>query len=262
MKEIRDKNIWITGASSGVGRALVELLVSRNNFVIVSSRARDKLLELQKISPSRIRVLDCDVGNDEDMARAKVALAELTDQLDFVVACAGTCEYDDDLRLDSASYRRVFDANFFGVVNTLRLALPHLMRAASPAQQPVFAAVGSLSSLVGYPRAEAYGASKAALGYFLDAVRADTSRVPLRIVHIRPGFVDTPLTATNDFSMPLLMSPEDAAERILAGLEAGHSQIDFPRRLSWPLRFLGCFRSLWFRFFAPKITRIYKLRFH
>ncbi|MFV8783718.1 SDR family NAD(P)-dependent oxidoreductase [Microbulbifer sp. SA54] len=262
MWEIRDKNIWITGASSGVGQALVKLLVKRNNFIIVSSRSRTKLLELQMLAPTRIRVLDCDVGNDEDMVRAQRALSELTDQLDLVIACAGTCEYDDGLQLDIASYRRVFDANFFGVVNTLRLALPHLARAMSPAQKPVFAAVGSLSSVVGFPRAEAYGASKAALGYFLDAVRADTSRVALSIVHIRPGFVDTPLTSTNDFSMPFLMSPESAAERILSGLEAGHKQIDFPRRLSLPLRFLGFFRTLWFRFCAPKITRIYKLRFH
>ena len=257
---IRDMNIWVTGASSGIGQALVRRLVDSNNFVIVSSRSRDALLELQKLAPNRIRVLDCDVGNDADMERAGQALAGLTDQLDLVIACAGVCEYDDDLQLDPASYRRVFNANFFGVVNTLRQALPLLSRRKAPPQRPIFAAVGSLSSTVGFPRAEAYGASKAALGYFLDSVRADTSRVPLRVVHIRPGFIATPLTEENDFSMPFLMTPEQAAERILSGLESGASVIDFPRRLSWPLRFLGCFRSLWFRVFAPRITRIHHLR--
>ncbi|WP_346836619.1 SDR family NAD(P)-dependent oxidoreductase [Microbulbifer sp. SAOS-129_SWC] len=256
MGSIREKTVWITGASSGIGRALALQLAEQGNFVIASSRGREALAELQKVSPQRIRTLDCDVGNDENMALAAARLAEMTDQLDLVIACAGTCEYDDDLHLDSASYRRVFDANFFGVVNTLRVAMPLLANSA----QPAFAAVGSLSSVVGMPRAEAYGASKAALGYFLDAVRADASHLPLRIVHIRPGFIDTPLTERNDFSMPFMMTPEQAAARIERGLARGHATIDFPRRLSWPLRLLGFLRPLWFRFCAPRITRIHSLR--
>ena len=260
MSEIRDQCIWITGAGSGIGQALVRLLVTQNNFLIISGRGSERLLEVQKLCPQRIRLLPCDVGNDEDMQRAKSELESLTDQLDLVIACAGTCEYEDDLRLDTASYRRVFDSNFFGVVNTLRTALPLLNHRTAGKTPPVFAAVGSLSSVVGMPRAEAYGASKAALGYFLDAVRADTARVPLRIVEIRPGFIDTPLTASNDFSMPFLMTPEKAAQRILAGLSSGARTIDFPRRLSWPLRLMGCMQSLWFGLVAPRLTRIHQLR--
>lgn len=256
MAAIREKTIWVTGASSGIGRALAVRLAANNNFVIVSSRGRESLLELQKAAPKHIRVLDCDVGQDAAMDEAGARLAELTDHLDIVIACAGTCEYDDNLQLDGASYRRVFDANFFGVVNTMRQALPLLANS----KCPVFAAVGSLSSVVGFPRAEAYGASKAALGYFLDSVRADAARVPLRVVHIRPGFIDTPLTESNDFDMPFLMTAEDAAERIERGLERGHQVIDFPRRLSWPLRFFGFFKSLWFRYCAPRMTRIHSLR--
>ena len=256
MKEIRGKNIWVTGASSGIGRALVLRLAERNNFVVVSSRNREALLDLQKAAPTRIRVLDCDVADDADMQRAGEELTGITDQLDLVICCAGTCEYDNDLQLDIASYRRVFDVNFFGAVNSLRLALPLLANG----KAPVFAAVGSLSSVVGLPRAEAYGASKAALAYFLDAVRADASHLPLKVVHIRPGFIDTPLTESNDFAMPFLMTVEQAAERIERGLVQGKHRIDFPRRLSWPLRFLGFFRFLWFRYCAPRMTRIRAMR--
>ena len=258
MAAIRDKTIWVTGASSGIGRALALRLAEQHNFVIASSRGREGLAELQRTSPQRIRILECDVGDDAGMAAAGARLAEMTDHLDMVIACAGTCEYDDDLKLDIASYRRVFDANFFGVVNTLRQALPLLANS----RAPVFAATGSLSSVVGMPRAEAYGASKAALGYFLDAVRADCSHLRLRIVHIRPGFIDTPLTKRNDFSMPFLLTAEQAAERVERGLARGQHIIDFPRRLSWPLRFLGFFRFLWFRYCAPRITRIHSLRKH
>ncbi|GAA5524479.1 fatty acyl-CoA reductase [Microbulbifer aestuariivivens] len=256
MKAIRDKTIWITGASSGIGKALALRLAKNNNFVIVSSRGRDSLLELQKTAPKNIRVLDCDVGDDKAMEEAGDRLASLTDHLDMVFACAGTCEYDDGLKLKLESYRRVFDANFFGVVNTLRQALPLL----SHSKQPVFAAVGSLSSVVGFPRAEAYGASKAALGYFLDSVRADTSRVRLHVAHIRPGFIDTPLTKSNDFDMPFMMTPDAAAESIEKGVLRGRHIIDFPRRLSWPLRFLGFFSSLWFGICTPRMTRIRSLR--
>ncbi|MFI2809718.1 MULTISPECIES: SDR family oxidoreductase [Microbulbifer] len=255
MSAIEGKTIWITGASSGIGEALARRLAEHNNFVIISSRGRESLLDVQKVAPTRIRVLPCDVSDDAGMDRAGRELAELTDHLDMVVACAGTCEYDDGLKLDSASYRRVFDANFFGAINTLRQALPLL----SQSKAPVFAGVGSLSSVVGFPRAEAYGASKAALGYFLDALRADVSRTCLKVVHIRPGFIDTPLTERNDFDMPFLMTPEEAAACIEKGLLQGKSTIDFPRRLSWPLRFFGFFRWLWFRFSAPRMTRIQSL---
>ncbi|WGL16879.1 SDR family NAD(P)-dependent oxidoreductase [Microbulbifer bruguierae] len=250
------KIVWVTGASSGIGEALVRQLVEEGHFVIISGRNRDALLTIQQPTPKLIRVLPCDVGDDGAMSDAGRALAEITDQLDLVIACAGICEYEDDLKLDIELYRRVFNANFFGVVNTLHYALPLLANS----RTPVFAAVGSLSSVVGFPRAEAYGASKAALSYFLDAVRADTSRVRLRTVLIRPGFIDTPLTESNDFSMPFLMSPQQAAQRILRGLEGKRSIIDFPRRLSWPLRLLGFFRPVWYKLCAPRITRIRKLR--
>lgn len=250
------KIVWITGAGSGIGAALVRRLVAEGHFVIVSGRNRDALLKIQQPSPKLIKVLACDVGNDAAMDEAGRALAEITDQLDLVIACAGICEYEDDLELDIKRYRRVFDANFFGVVNTLHQALPLLANS----RAPVFAAVGSLSSVVGFPRAEAYGASKAALSYFMDSVRADTSRVRLRTVLIRPGFIATPLTKGNDFSMPLLMSPEQAADRILRGLSGHSSIIDFPRRLSWSLRLLAVLRPVWYKLCAPRITRIRKLR--
>ncbi|WP_288130145.1 SDR family NAD(P)-dependent oxidoreductase [Microbulbifer sp.] len=250
------KNIWITGASSGIGGALVQQLVNDGHFVIISGRSPEPLLELQKAAPKLTRVLTCDVGDDASMAQAGREITEIIDQLDLVIACAGTCEYEDDLSLKVDMYRRVFNTNFFGVVNTLHQALPLLMRS----REPVFVAVGSLSSLVGFPRAEAYGASKAALGYFIDAVRADTAQTNLRTVLVRPGFVDTPLTKTNDFNMPFLMTPAQAAKRILQGLADKRSVIDFPRRLSWSLRLLSIMRPVWFRLCAPRMTRIKKLR--
>ncbi|WP_226648589.1 SDR family NAD(P)-dependent oxidoreductase [Microbulbifer variabilis] len=256
MAEIRDKILWITGASSGIGRALVLRLADHNNFVIASGRRREALAELQQFAPTRIRILDCDVADDSATASTFERLKDLTDHLDGVIACAGTCEYDNDLQLETAMYRRVFDANFFGVVNTLRCALPLLAASTSP----LFAALGSLSSVVPFPRAEAYGSSKAALDYFLASVRADTCHTDLKVVLVRPGFVDTPLTAQNDFAMPFLISAERAAEFIEEGLARGKSVIDFPLRLSLPLRFLGFFRSLWFRFCTTKISRIRTLR--
>ncbi|WP_371837826.1 SDR family NAD(P)-dependent oxidoreductase [Microbulbifer epialgicus] len=246
----------MTGASSGIGRALTLRLAKHKNFVIASGRRQQALAELQKCSPKRIGILQCDVADDDAMDVVPERLAELTDHLDIVIACAGTCEYDDGLRLESAMYRRVFDANFFGVVNTLRIALPLLTASSSP----VFAALSSLSSVVPFPRAEAYGSSKAALDYFLQSVRADVCNTNFKVICIRPGFVDTPLTARNDFKMPTLISAERAAKYIEDGIAKERSNIDFPRRLSWPLRFLGFFRFLWFRFCAPKISRIRTLR--
>ncbi len=98
--------------------------------------------------------------------------------------------------------------------------------------------VASVAGYLGLPGAEAYGSSKAAAITFLQSLRRDLAGRGIEVVTVNPGFVDTPLTARNDFPMPFLMPADAAAERIVAGLEAGRAEIDFPRRLSWPLKVL------------------------
>jgi NAD(P)-dependent dehydrogenase (short-subunit alcohol dehydrogenase family) len=243
---------WVTGASSGIGRALVKELVAAGNFVIASGRNKEVLCQLAGELGRYVKPFVFDVSSSSGLEAAKLQLGEISDYLDGVIACAGICEYEDTLLFDPLMYERVFEANFLGVIRTLHLAKPLLERSE---RKPQFVAVGSLSSVLPFPRAEAYGAAKAALQYFVKAASIDLSHQKLQIILARPGFVATPLTGGNDFSMPFLMTPTEAAECIIKGMAAHKKIIDFPRRLSWPLRFLGMFDGLWCRFVGPKLTR-------
>lgn len=252
-KPLQGACVWVTGASSGIGKALVGQLVAAGNFVIVSGRNKDALCKLATQFGGKVKPLVFDVSCADSMASVASQLTNITDYLDCVIACAGVCEYVDDLDFDSKLYERVFETNFLGVIRTLELAKPLLDKSKTA---PQFVAVGSLSSVLPFPRAQAYGAAKAALEYFVKVARIDLSHQRLDVSLVRPGFVATALTSNNDFSMPFLLTPDAAAKRIVDGVRKRKAIIDFPRRLSWPLRFLGLFDGLWVRFVGPRLTRM------
>jgi NAD(P)-dependent dehydrogenase (short-subunit alcohol dehydrogenase family) len=255
MSKINDRCIWITGASSGLGKALAIELARAGNFVIVSARSQLALADLAKQYPGKIKVLPLDVSRNLDLQTTATQIREITDYLDMVICAAGICEYEDNLRFNPEMYERTFDINFLGVVRILNIALPLLKKAQS---RPHFVAISSLSSCVGFPRAEAYGSSKAALNYFMQSLRADLSKIALDFSVVRPGFIATDLVKQNDFSMPFMMTPEQAAQRIVRELGKRKFFIDFPRRLSWPLRTWGFFFGAWCKWVAPKLTRIHQ----
>lgn len=256
MNTISGRCICITGASSGLGRALALQLAQAGNYIIASARSQPALAELALQYPGKIKILALDLGKQLDLEAAAAQLRDITDYLDMVICAAGICEYEDKLSFDPLMYERVIDINFLGVVRALNIALPLLKHAQIRAQ---FVAISSLSTCVGFPRAEAYGASKAALNYFMQSLRVDTAKLPLDLTLVRPGFIATDLVKNNDFAMPLLMTPEQASQRIISGISQRKFLLDFPRRLSWTLRLAGFFFNVWCKWVAPKITRIKQL---
>lgn len=250
---ITGKTVWITGASSGIGRAMAEKLLAAGNHVIASSRNVASLESLVVNSGGRLSLLACDVGNRDSMQVAARRLAELTDYLDWVILNAGTCEYLDLPTVDPAMFERVFATNVQGAVNCLALALPLLRKYPNSGARIV--AVSSLSSLLPFPRAEAYGASKAALEYTMAALRIDLRPFKIGVTVVQPGFVATPLTEKNDFPMPGLISPERAAEEILWAAHKGKDLYRFPKRLSVPLLLLRAMGGIWSRLIAPALSR-------
>lgn len=254
MLEITGRCIWITGASSGIGRELALALCKMGNFVIVSARGKEALQSLVLAAQGRMMALPIDLSQDgEELVEYANQLANITDYIDMVICCAGICEYEDDLSFDPEMYKRVMDTNFLGVVRSFKLALPFLKKSSFA---PQFVAVGSLSAVMPLPRAEAYGASKAALEYFIGSVRADVVHLPLSVSLVRPGFVKTPMTEKNNFSMPFMLDVDRAVAIILRGIAKKKPVIDFPKRLSWSLRMGNIFFIAWCRWLAPKVTRI------
>jgi short-subunit dehydrogenase len=254
---IRRKRIWITGASSGIGKALALKLAATNNRVVISGRNLESLEQVVAESQSAtqgadIQALVYDVTDDSASAEIAQQLEQLLGGLDIVVACAGHCEYVDNGDCQVDMFRRVYDVNVFGAVNTLAASLP-LLKATG--EEPQVVAVASLSAVVGLPRAEAYGSSKAAMNYLFDSLRLDLHQSQIDVTVINPGFVQTPMTRQNDFPMPFLMNPEQAAECMVAGIAARKRRVNFPLRLWLSLKLAAAIPPLWYSVIGPRLAR-------
>lgn len=255
-KSISNATVWVTGASSGIGKALVDQLAQANNFVIVSGRNASALAGLVASANGNVVALPFDVTDTGSENKVKARLAEITDHIDIAILCAGICEYDDGPELDSAMYQRVMATNFFGAVNSVRLALPFLKSATKNSKQrPKIVAISSMAAMAAFPRAEAYGASKAALEYFIQALAVDLKSQQIDVAIVRPGFVDTPLTRKNDFDMPWLMSPEKAASRIIKNMKKNKLFTLFPWPMALLLGFAKLFPGFWLHYIAPKLIK-------
>ena len=223
----------ITGASSGIGRQLALHYAANGWTVYAVARSADKLAELSK--NAGIHALPLDLTDNTAIQATAANLLEQGVILDLVLLNAGTCEYVDANDFDLAAFERTFAINFHAVVAATKYFMPLLKASLAPQ----LAIVSSMAHFFPFTRAEAYGASKAAVSYFTDSLRVDLAGSGISVHLIEPGFVDTPLTQKNDFSMPFLVSVNEAAERIYSGLHRGKSRIRFPRRLSVMLKLLS-----------------------
>jgi NADP-dependent 3-hydroxy acid dehydrogenase YdfG len=230
---IRNEIIWITGGSSGIGAAIARLLAEQGNRVIISGRDVD-CLQATALMHRNIETLVFDVTDSSNISAAREQFAARIDHLDRVILNAGTCEYLDIDSPDWSMPARVMATNYLGAVNTLAACFDLLKRA----PQPHIVGIGSQAIRAPFPRACAYGASKAALG--------------IDITHVLPGFVDTPLTRKNDFPMPCILSADAAAQRIVTALAARPREFSFPRRLSAVLWLARRFPRSWQRVITNK----------
>lgn len=228
--------VLITGATSGIGFQLALDYRRAGWQVWGCGRDGERLLALGRhgITPLQF--------DGRDASAVSEAAASLP-RVDLVILNAGHCEYMDVAEgFDGALFARVIETNLVATGHALAAFLPLLGAGGR------LAIVSSSVSWLPLPRAEAYGASKAALDYLADTLRLDLAGKGIGVTLIRPGFVQTPLTAKNDFSMPCLVTVEEASRAIMAGLTAGRHQIHFPRRFIWLLRLLGALPvGLWLR---------------
>ena len=236
--------VLITGATSGIGRQLA-LDYRRSGWQVWGCGRDDE--RLQALADEGIIPLQFD---GRDSAAMAVIAADLP-ALDLLILNAGNCEYMDLAEgFDGALFARVIETNLIATGHALAAFLPRLVSGSR------LAIVGSSVSWLPLPRAEAYGASKAALDYLAATLRLDLATRGIGVTLIRPGFVQTPLTAKNDFPMPCLVTVEEASRAIMGGLAAGHHQIHFPRRFIWLLRLLGALPTgLWLRLGRTLISK-------
>lgn len=218
------KTWWIVGASEGLGRALAELLDQDGARLILSARSEDRLTELAA-GLRDARPLVMDVGDRDSVISASDAARDA----DGLIYCVGLYDPMTALEWDSDKAIAIAEANFIGAMRVLGHSMPNLL--AHGAGRIVL--VGSLAGHRGLPGAIGYGASKAALMHLAENLRIDLRDTNLQVQVVNPGFIKTRLTEKNDFKMPQIMSPEQAASQVHAAIRSGRFSTSFPAPFSW-----------------------------
>ena len=233
---VKDRRVWVTGASAGIGRAVVVELARRGANVIASARHEQALHDLaRECGGDRVLPLPLDVTDHQGNLHAAEVIRQRMGGLDIAFLNAGICEYVDVATFDSAVFERTMKTNFLSMVYGIEAMLP-LLRGG---RQPQLIGMSSTVAYRGLPRAEAYGASKAAIKHLFESLQIDLQRDGIAVSVVCPGFVRTPLTDRNDFPMPFLVEVNEAARRIVDGIEARRPEIHFPKRFSIPFKLLA-----------------------
>ncbi len=235
-RALKDRRVWVTGASAGIGRAVVMELVRRGATVMASARNGPALKELvAACGEGSVAALPLDVTDRQANRRAADEIRRRFGGLDIAFFNAGTCEYVDVATFDSAIFERTMRTNFLSMVYGIEAVLP-LLRASRHAQ---LVGMSSTVAYRGLPRAEAYGASKAAIKQLFESLDLDLTEDRIAVSIVCPGFVRTPLTDRNDFPMPFLIEAAEAARRIVDGIEAKTPEIHFPKRFSLMVKLMA-----------------------
>ena len=259
MRDWRDKTVWLVGASSGIGQATASALHALGARVFVSARNASALHEWAVQHPGndaqgrpRALVLPLDV-TDVAAVRAAARSIEAQQPIDLVMYCAGHYR---EMRAQDFSLEEMLQhqrINYVGALHVLDAVLPAMQaRATAGAICGHISLVSSVAGLRGLPKSLAYGPTKAALINLAETLYLDLQPQGIGVSVINPGFVETPLTAQNDFAMPALITPAQAAQAILGGWAQGDFEIHFPKRFT---RWLKLLRLLPYRLYFPLVRK-------
>lgn len=230
----KGKRVWLLGASSGIGAALGQLLLARGARVAFSARNLDRLKGVAGDAPGAF-LLSCNAADEASLNSAWDALLREWDGVDVAIYLAGDYLPMRAWELDAVKARHMIDVNFAGAVCFAACVVPQLLL--QNAGQIAF--VASVAGYRGLPRSLIYGPTKAALINFAEALFLDLEPKGIGVRVINPGFVATPLTAQNDFSMPALLTPEAAAQATLDGFAGSAFEIDYPKRFTRVMKLLA-----------------------
>ena len=252
MGSVSGQRVWVTGASSGIGEALVAPLVARGARVAITARRRDLLDAIAArhngATGSPVIAIPADVTDRDAIHAAARHIEHAWGGIDVAIFNAGGSVGLEGGAFHADDYTQTMTLNYFSVVYGIDAVLPGMLERG----KGHIAAVASLGGYRPTPVAVAYGASKAAVIHLMDGLRFDLAPRGVAITVINPGFVRTPLTARHTFHMPFLVEAADAAERIVRGLEHHAREIHFPAPLSWTMKAL---RVLPYGLYAQIIKR-------
>lgn len=221
------KTYWLIGASEGLGRALAKQLNAEGAHLILSARNAERL-ETLRTKLTGARVLALDVTDSDAVRQAAASIGELHGVIYNVGAYEPMLATD----WDSETALAMCDVNFSGAMRVLGEVVPQFVNKG----QGDITLVGSLAGYRGLPAAIGYGASKAALVSLAETMRFDLKGTGVVVRLVNPGFIKTRLTRKNSFRMPMLMTPEDAAQKVRRAMRKRRFRTDFPAPFSWLIR--------------------------
>lgn len=232
--DFKNKRVWLTGASSGIGLAVAKKLLAAGAKVAVTSRSKDKLESMFADYPQATVF----AGDLTDIEVNKAIVAEIVEKLggiDCVILNAGTAEYIDIKKFEFGPFERMMEINFLSMVKGIEAALPRLRESDTPYL------VGMSSSVAwqGLPQGQSYSASKAAIRNLFQGLKIELGPEKINVSWICPGFVETPLTDKNTFDMPMRISVEEAAESTYKHLCKQTTEIHFPKKFTLMLKIIS-----------------------
>lgn len=225
-----NKVVLITGASSGIGKAIARQLAEENCRLVLLARRIELLEQLNKelqLTNDQPLIIKCDVSKKEDVAYAYGVIKERFGGVDIAILNAG---YGHEVTVQNYNSRfaeDTFGANIFGIVYWVEQLLPKFVEK----KDGVIVGISSLADNRGYSGSGFYCASKAAASVYLEGLRIELKPRGIKVITVKPGFVRTPMTEKNEYQMPMLMEPEKAAQIITEGIKKGKNIIQFP----WPI---------------------------
>jgi NAD(P)-dependent dehydrogenase (short-subunit alcohol dehydrogenase family) len=246
LRDWRGLRVWLVGASSGIGEATASALHARGAQVLLSARSAAPLQAFVQTHESA-QAWPMDVT---DAAAVAQAASDILAQgpLDMVVYCAGHYREMRASAMDMADLRQHLEINYVGALNVLHAVVPALIAQG----RGHISLISSVAGFRGLPKSLAYGPTKAALTNLAETLYLDLHRLGLGVSVVHPGFVQTPLTAQNQFSMPALITPEQAALAMIKDWERGAFDIHYPKRFT---RWMKLLRLLPYRVYFPAVRR-------
>ena len=233
------KVIWITGASSGIGRALAIKFANEGWVVAASARRENLLQELEKINEN-IHSFPLDVTNIDQCKNVFENIIEKFKNIEISVFGTGMHDPKSEKEFNLEKIRKIMEVNYFGTMNSINSVYNYY----NNKKGGQISIISSVAGYRGLPAAGAYCASKSALTSFAESIYFEMKRKNVIVTLISPGFIKTPMTDQNDFPMPMIKSPEFAADQIYIGLVKKKGfEIHFPKAFTYFLKFLSIIPS-------------------
>jgi len=249
-----NKVIWITGASTGIGKALA-LKFSKNGWIVAISARRKELLEEISSSNENMYSFPLDVTKIEECNKVFSEIKNKFNNIDICVFSTGTWNPKKEKEIDVEQIENVMKVNFFGTLNSIKC----VEKFYKESRKGHISIVSSIAGYRGLPNSTGYGPSKSALNNLAESLYFDFGRYNVRISLISPGFIKTPMTDKNDFKMPFLKSTEYAADKIYNGLvNSSVFEIHFPKQLTLILKILKILPNWLYLWLVKKLTKFQK----